>query len=278
MLDITRFRIGRVLPLAVVLALGGAGAAAQEAPAQEVPAPAASQPSAPAGEAAAPAQPILDQAVLDLLKTTTAQIAAAKGLEIGIRDLRDVPSDQGQTLIFVNEADIVVQRPDKLRLKGSIGGADTTVVYDGETLSIYDSEQNVVAKAEIAGTLDDMIAVAAEKYGVHFAFADFLFSDPYAVLSKGLTHAYEAPTTELDATDTRHLVFAAPGIEWQLWVDPETSLPRMFAVTYTDRPGRPRFLVDFLSWDLDPEIEPGDFELALPADASVIEFLPNDAQ
>lgn len=269
----TTFRSGRkrALPMAAaaMLALGVAGAAR----AQDAPAPAAGQPAA-----AAPAAPILDQAALDVLKATTSKIAAAKAFEIGVRDLRDVPSDQGQTMIFVNEADVTVQRPDKLRLEGSIGGADTTVLYDGETLAIYDAEKNVVAKAEVAGTLDDMIEAASAKYGVHFAFADFLFSDPYAILTKGLTHAYEAPATEVDATDTRHLIFAAPGVEWQLWIDPETTLPRMFAVTYTDRPDRPRFLVDFLSWSLDPEIDDGDFELALPDDATVIEFLPTDAQ
>lgn len=261
----------RALPavaVAAALVLGGTGIAT------------AQQASEPAAGQAAPAlpAPILDQATLDLLKATTAKIAAAKAFEIGVRDLREVASDQGQNLIFINEADVTVERPDKLRLDGSVNGSDTTVTYDGKVLSIYDAEKNVVAKADIAGTLDDMIAAAAEKHGIHFAFADFLTSDPYAVLSKGLTHAYEGPTTEIDGTDTRHLIFAAPGVEWQLWIDPETSLPRLFAVSYVDQPGRPRFLVDFLSWSLDPEIDDGEFSLALPADATVIEFLPNDAQ
>jgi len=257
------------LAVALALSLGGTGVAA----AQQATEPAAGQAAAPAAPA-----PILDQAALDLLKAATTKIANAKAFEMSVRDLRDVPSDQGQTLIFVNEADVLVERPDKLRLEGSIGGADTTVVYDGKVLSIYDVDKNVVAKAEIAGTLDDMIRAAAEKHGVHFAFSDFIASDPYGALTAGLTHAYEGPPTKIDATETRHLIFAAPGIEWQLWIDPETSLPRMFAVTYLDRPGQPRFLVDFLSWSLDPEIEDGDFTLALPADATVIEFLPNDAQ
>ena len=226
-------------------------------------------------EDAKPAAPIIEQSALDMLKVMSDKLAAAKSLTVDVRDLREVPTDQGQMLTLLNTANVTIERPNKLRVEDTMGSVDTLFVYDGKKLSVLDIPKNVYATADAPATIDEFLDFAAKEHGINFAMADFLTSDPYAGLTKGLTNAYEAPSSPIDGLETHHLVFAAPGIEWQLWLDATNGLPRLFTVTYLDRPRQPHFVAEFKNWDLNTPTDDA-FAFTPPKDAVPIKFLPNE--
>lgn len=232
--------------------------------------------AAPAVGTVAPTapEPVLEQAAIDLLKKVSDTLAAAKSFIVEVKDMRQVPSSAGQMLTFINSAEITIERPDKMRADAVIGGVDTVFVYDGKALSILDEEKNLYTSVEAPGTLDTVFNLVAAKHGINFAVSDFLANDPYAILGKDLTSAYEGPATEIDGDPVRHLVFSTPGVDWQLWVDPDTNLPRLFVATYVDEPGQPHFVVGFEDWEIDEKPDAGDFVLDPPSDAVKIEPLP----
>jgi len=232
--------------------------------------------AAPAAGTVAPTapEPVLEQAAIDLLKKVSDTLAAAKSFIVEVKDMRQVPSSAGQMLTFINSAEITIERPDKMRADAVIGGVDTVFVYDGKALSILDEEKNLYTSVEAPGTLDTVFNLVAAKHGINFAVSDFLANDPYAILGKDLTSAYEGPATEIDGDPVRHLVFSTPGVDWQLWVDPDTNLPRLFVATYVDEPGQPHFVVGFEDWEIDEKPDAGDFVLDPPSDAVKIEPLP----
>jgi len=232
--------------------------------------------AAPAAGTVAPTapEPVLEQAAIDLLKKVSDTLAAAKSFIVEVKDMRQVPSSAGQMLTFINSAEITIERPDKMRADAVIGGVDTVFVYDGKALSILDEEKNLFTVIDEPGTLDTVFNLVAAKHGITFAVSDFLANDPYAILGKDLTSAYEGPATEIDGDPVRHLVFSTPGVDWQLWVDPDTDLPRLFVATYVDEPGQPHFVVGFEDWEIDEKPDAGDFVLDPPSDAVKIEPLP----
>ncbi|CAH1679350.1 conserved hypothetical protein [Hyphomicrobiales bacterium] len=204
------------------------------------------------GSSAAPAdgtKPIVDQAVLDLLKKATGRIADAKSFSVETTGSREVPSSQGQMLTFFDTAEVDVKRPNKLKAEIKGGNGEVDVYYDGKSVTIFDDKAKLYAVAEAPDTLDAFLTDVAQKRGIHFPMADFLVSDPYSQLASGLTNAYDVGQTIVDGKAVRHLAFAKPGVEYQLWLDAKTDLPRLMTVTYLDVPKSPRFTVSFKDWE-----------------------------
>ncbi|GGC63503.1 hypothetical protein GCM10010994_22640 [Chelatococcus reniformis] len=252
--------------------------AATPAPAQ----PAAPPQATPAGQApatgqtAAPAEapkPVIEQKALDLVKAMSDKLAAAKTLSVSARGMREVLSTQNNMLIFFSTTRVELQRPDRLNAVVDTDGQRMRFVYDGRTLTVADTSANLFSKLDAPGSLDETLQVAG-KQGIHLALADFLYSNPYKALTDGLTTAYEVQTTQLHNAKVKHLAFAGKGVEWQIWIDTETQLPHLLAVTYTDTERHPHFLVELRNWELNKELPAKAFEFTPPANAAQIEFLP----
>ena len=176
-------------------------------------------------------------------------------------------------LTLFDSANVAVKRPDKLKAEIRAGDTEIDVYYDGKTVTLSDDKAKLYAVADAPATLDAFLTDAATKQGVHLPMADFLASDPHAQLTAGLTHAYDAGTTTLDGKSVRHLVFAKPGVEYQLWLDSKSDLPRMMAVTYVDAPRAPRFSVSFEDWKFRDRRD-SNFSFSPGKSASKIDFLP----
>jgi hypothetical protein len=62
-------------------------------------------------------------------------------------------------------------------------------------------------------------------------------------------------------------------VNWEIWLDANArALPRRLAVTFTDREGLPRTVVEFTSWNLHPWFL-GSFTFQKPAGAKEIPFV-----
>jgi hypothetical protein len=242
--------------------------------------PAYAQTTPPAA-AAAPAQggadqgTLIQQPALDLLKKVSDKLKAAKTISVEVRDIRQVPTSAGQMISLITEAEYDMQRPDKLRIEATVGAVDTLYLYDGSTISILDKPSKMYVSEEAPATTQEALAMLATEHGIQFGVEDFLVEDPYAVLSKDLTHAYVVGQTALDDDKTTQLVFAAPGLEYQLWVDEASSLPKLMTVTYLGLPTPAHFMVEFDDWELDGPVSADAFKFSAPEGSKKIDFLPN---
>jgi hypothetical protein len=57
-----------------------------------------------------------------------------------------------------------------------------------------------------------MVTCVRDKTGIHFASADVMFSDPYAMLTKDLTSAFVVGPTTADGVPCEHLAFTGPAV------------------------------------------------------------------
>ena len=232
-----------------------------------------SQPAA--GGASATTGPTPAERALGLLKPVADKLSAAKGMRFKVESMVEVPSPVGHTINYFFTTEVEAQRPNKLFARKRGDGPAFDVYYDGQKFSGVDEKLGVYAEMDAPATLDDLIPAVMEKTGMYFPFADVLYSDVYGTLTKGLTHAYWVDKSTVAGMECDHLAFAAPGIEWQIWVGPEKDpLPRRVAVTYVGMERQPRFLVTFSDWDLTSAVSAKDFEIKKPAGAMVIEFKP----
>lgn len=225
------------------------------------------------GEASTPAA-VMEPRALDLLRRMSTRLAETPSFGVWARGFREIPATTGQLLTFANTTEVAVRRPDRMRAEVA-GDLNFRFWYDGATMAVLDAGKRFYARTEAPPRLDEMLAFAIEKYGVHFPVSDFLVSDPYAMLTKGITSAFWVGRVIVDGAETDHLAFAAPGVEWQIWIESgERALPRRLAVTYTNAEKAPRFLVEFLAWNLALSVPDRGFRFEPPSWAERIEFLP----
>jgi len=220
-------------------------------------------------------EPTPAQYALGLLKRTADTLSAATNLTFKTSSSVEVVSPVGQSINYFSTAEVAVQRPNKLVAKKTGDGPSFDLYYDGKTFGAVDPKQKLYARMDAPPTLDALIPVVLEKTGIQFPYVDVLFSDVYRAATKDLTQAYWVGKTRINGVECDHLAFAGPDIEWQIWIGPEKSpLPRRLAVTYLSVERRPRFLVDFMDWNLKARLSARTFEFKQPADAKPIEFRP----
>ena len=262
----------RSLLAAVVFALGTQGCAHHPAPAVTVPEPAATA----AGQTASPpAQiapaPYVEQLALDRLKTMSDKLAAAKAFTYQSRSTVEMPAKTGQFLTHFIESAVAVQRPNQLRATVTGDLPNFQFYYDGVNVSALDPKNNLYATAKAPGTIDEMLPFVMEKAGIDFPAADFLTSNPYAELTKGLTHAIVVGPVKVNGVACEHYAFMSDAANWEVWIDAD-ALPRRLATTYKTVANFPRFLVEFLDWNLKPKLNADEFVFKKPHGANAIEF------
>ncbi|MGD0231831.1 MAG: DUF2092 domain-containing protein [Syntrophorhabdales bacterium] len=217
--------------------------------------------------------PMMEQRALDLLKDMSKTLAAAASFTYRSSSAVEVPAKTGQFITLFAISQVALERPNKLRVSVAGEIPNFEFYYNGTSVAAYASKTNVYSLAGAPGTIDAMLKFVEEKTEIHFPSADVMFSDPYAMMTEGLTSAFIVGPATVDGFPCQHLAFMAPGINWEIWIDTGKSpLPRRLVVTYTDVQNYPRFLVEFSDWNLKPRLTPALFAFKKPPNAKQIEF------
>lgn len=216
----------------------------------------------------------VDQKALALLKRMSDTLASAKSFTYQSSAIIEVPSKTGQLLTLFTDADVALMRPDKLRARLTGEAPPFNFYYNGKSVSAFAPVTKTFSTKKAPATIDAMLPDLENETGIRFATAPLLLSNPYRVLTRGLTSAVVVGPSMVRGTLCDHLAFRSPGINWEIWIAGSGSpLPRRLAVTFTDRPGLPRTLVEFSNWNLHPWLRTGDFVFSKPAGAAEIPFL-----
>ena len=262
----------------MVLALSVVGCACQDKRIVPVKPPVASKPAdikpAPQAEnVVPPPAPIIEQYALDRLKQMSEKLTAAKSFTYHANSLIELPAKTGQFLTFFTDTKVALQRPNKLRVDVSGDVPSFQFYFNGEKIAAFDPEKNVHASSEAGTTIDEMLDVVINKANINFPSADFMYSDPYAVMTKNLTHAIVVGESMVNGVPAEHFAYMEPAINWEIWIEKgKNALPLRLAMTYKQEANFPRYLVEYADWNLNPKLKANTFVFKAPANAQRIEF------
>jgi hypothetical protein len=214
----------------------------------------------------------IDTNALSVLKDMSETLATAKGVTFRSQSIHEVSAVTGQFITFFSVAEVALKRPDKLRARHGGDAPAFDFYYDGSSVSAIAPQTKVYSTSEAPGTIDGMLAGLRAETGIRFPSSPLLRSDPYAVLSHNLISAVVVGSTRVDGIECNHLAFRSPGVNWEIWIDARTSLPRRLAVTFTDTPGFPRTVIDFSHWNLHPSLPNSSFVFHKPSGFRQIPF------
>jgi len=230
----------------------------------------------PTSSTAAPAaavKPILEQRALDLLKAMSDRLMAARSLSFTAQVTYEHPSRLGPPLAFMTMSEVLMQRPDRLRVLTLGDGPASEFYLDGKTMTAYSPAENFAAVAAAPATIDEALKVAFRDAGIYFPFADVLLADPRPTLPAGLVNAFLVGQSKVvGGTTTQVVAFANNEVFMQVWIGTEDKLPRMMRAVYRRDPLRQRHQMELSNWKVDPVVAATDFATAKSATAVAIPF------
>jgi hypothetical protein len=262
-----RFKIaGNAWLLSVlVLAVTSGGVGAQT--------PAAStQKNAPDPKHTTAHGPDLEPRAIELLKSMSARLAAARTLSFTAVEIFEQPSRQGHPLAYATKSDVTLQRPDKLRVIISGDGPASEFYYDGHSMMAYLPAEKLLAVADAPPTIDATLQAAYKSADIYFPFTDLIVADPFKDMSAGLMLAYYVGQSHvIGGTTTDIVAYADRDVFLQVWIGTEDKLPRLVHATFLADPERMRHHLEFSNWQLDSTVSADAF---VPPNANTAKRIP----
>jgi hypothetical protein len=254
--------LGRALAVAVSLVVA-ASAVAQTPQSAAKPAPPAkvAKPATAAKKPAeAPFKLILEPKAMDLLKATSARLAAAKTMSFTATVGYEFPSKLGPPILYTSRYDVTMQRPDKLRIVMPGDGPASEFYYDGKTMMAFAPAENLVAVADAPPTIDAALMAAYNQAATFFPFTDLLVTDPYKVMTDGAILAfYIGPSSVVGGVKTDMVAWANKDVFLQIWIGADDKLPRRIRAVYAADPLQLRNELELSNWKIDAPVAPETF-------------------
>jgi hypothetical protein len=202
----------------------------------------------------------LEPKAIELLKASSARLAAAHTLSFTAVETYESQSRQGHPLVFANRSEITVQRPDKLKVITLGDGPASEFYYDGKTFTAFAPRENLIATADAPPTLDAALEAAYHLSGTYFPFTDLIVTDPYKDMEPGLKLAYYVGQSHIVGDTTTDIVaYVESGVFIEVWLGAEDKLPRVIHAVYLDDPAQLRHNLLFSHWQIDPAVQANSF-------------------
>jgi hypothetical protein len=226
----------------------------------------------------ADSKPVLEPKAIELLKSASARLAAAHSMSFTAEVTYESPSRMGMPLAYTTKSDVVMQRPNKLRVLTLGDGPPSEFYYDGKIMMAYAPAEDLVAIADAPPTIDETMEVAYHTAAVYFPFDDVIVADPYKDLAADLRMAfYVGQSNVVGGTTTDIVAYDTGGVFVEIWIGADDKLPRMMRAIYVDDPLQLRHRLELSNWKIDPSVSADFFGSAKASAAKHIKFARPDA-
>jgi hypothetical protein len=244
----------KVTPLIIAAALGCVAMNARAQP----------PPAAPA------APPKVNPKAVDALAKMSAYLRSIQAFEITLATQRDDVDPYGQLITLSGTGSYKVRRPDAFSIDLALPSQAGRYVYDGKTVTAYDSKANAYKTFPAAPTIRGTLEIAQQNYGASVPLDDLFTWSEGDSRAAALTSAHYIGKTQIRGQTASHYAFRQPGKDWQIWIaDGDKPTPLRVSIVASDDPARPEFQAD-VAGEITPLCAPSGFSCAEPAHARVI--------
>jgi hypothetical protein len=219
----------------------------------------------------AAAKPAVDPDVVGALHKMGGFLRDQQKFTVRANGTTDDVIGNGQKVEYGGTVELMVRRPDRMRVDLRGDRRDQHFYYDGKTFTVYGERIGYYATFDAPPTLADLKDVL-EKRGIDMPLADLFYWGTERDGTKDLTGATSVGVATIEGTACDHYAFRQKDVDWELWIEQGTHpLPRKLVITTTSEKTRPQYAA-VLDWDLAPQLTDQVFTFAPPPDAHKIEF------
>ncbi|NDR57931.1 DUF2092 domain-containing protein [Aliiruegeria sabulilitoris] len=182
----------------------------------------------------------------------------------------DIVTTEGQKLAIASSGNVSLQRPDKLYATRNGGFASIEAGFDGKTLTLFDSGANVLARVELAGTVETLIDELRDTYRRPMPAADLLLADVEGTLGPLFIDVKDLGSGIIRNQECDHLAFRTEWADLQVWIaQSDAPFPCRYTVTSIQTDGAPDYTVDVYNWKVGSEAV-SVAQIAAPDGATVV--------
>ena len=123
------------------------------------------------------AKPELEEKAMAVLKRMAEFLSQAQRFSVTLDIGFDAVQDSGQKIEFGETRQIVLRRPDHLRVDATKrDGAKSTLLFDGKDITVFHPQENVYATVAKPGSVDEAIAYFVQDLDMRLPLAELLTS------------------------------------------------------------------------------------------------------
>jgi hypothetical protein len=215
--------------------------------------------------------PVKDPAALSGLKKMGDALASAKTMSFVADTMTPIRGANNQWVHVFSTAKVEMKRPNKIFIQTGGDSFAQDIRFDGEKFSSSSAKDKLYSQIGMAGTIDSMLAQASQKAGDTFSFSDVLLADPLSSWTMDLDGATYIGESTRGGEKLQHLALTAKDVDWEVWVDEKTHLPRIVYVKFTGETRTPTVLIEFSHWKLNADISDATFKFKAPKGFKKIE-------
>ena len=209
-----------------------------------------------------------------LLRATCDTLSQARALSFKAEIWEDAVV-AGHKVATTKTVETQVRRPDRVRMEVKSAKRSRGFWYDGQSLTLLDRVGNLYGTVPVPASIDQVIDVANDKFGINLPLEDLLVNDPYASATAGIKGGAYFGRVELLGTPCQHIAFSTDRVDWQLWIeDGAKPLPRKLVITYKQEATAPQYTAIFSDWKLKSGLPEKTFVFTPPKGSARIEMLP----
>jgi hypothetical protein len=207
-----------------------------------------------------------------ILKAMSDYLTAQKNLSATFDADIEIITPELQKIQFTSSGQLLMSRPDKLRVARRGGYSDVELIFDGATATVLGKHINAYAQLNAAGTVDQLIDRLRDQLHVAIPGADLLLTGMYDQLMADVLDAKHIGHGVVDGIECDHLAFRNSETDWQLWVElGPRPVPRKYVITSKTTAGAPQYTLRIKNWTFDPSVGGDAFAFKAPAAAKKVE-------
>jgi len=175
----------------------------------------------------------------------------------------------GQLLEFGGTRDILMRRPDRLRIESiDRDGGVTQFFFDGESILIDMPNEDAYVQIERPGTSYAAMDYLVDDLGAPAPLEDFTSENFAKDAEKRIKSGFFVQRVMLDDHICEQLAWRTEKVDVQLWVrEGEEPVPCRVVIIYKNARGRPQFAADFHDWNFSPDVDDEMFTFVPPESA-----------
>jgi hypothetical protein len=225
-------------------------------------------------------EPVLSEEASQIMARMTDFISKAPAFSLVSDTGHEVMRKNGQLVEFGSRLTLAIQRPSRaIGRFDSRNGDTSTTVLDGDVISVSSviEEIYVYDTTRQPGDIDSSLEFLAKQLGVPRQLRDFFSKDLTASLGSAMKSGYYVGESMISGVLCDHLALRSEKEDVQVWITRgDEPVPRRIVITYRELEGQPRYRVQFVEWDLSPELSDTTFRFSPPEGATRIQFFVDE--
>jgi len=186
----------------------------------------------------------------------------------------DVVYKENNKIQYSGVFDYYVKRPGQFQFNAKGDIQNTQVIFDGQSVTVYDANKAVYGIIETPSTIDGTLDLALSEYGIRLPVLDLARSSFGDNILKDVKKSAYVGLSDVGGITCHHVALAKENLTIQLWIEAgETPIPRKVLITSKSNPAMPSWSCVISDWTPTPKLYDGWTTFVPKAGMKKIEFL-----